>query len=256
MPTTTPITTIAGSDNVGLSRLTLNANFAAIKATLDEVTALLDPSSTTLSGITSVQIDNASASLSSTILSVSKAAVILGNVTIGTIGASTSFNINGNGGVSISQGSLNVALGNITLSNPASLLLAAGNVSLGGEVRVPGVASAFLNTIGLTSTTTTSVAVTGLKYAVISNGSTSSASIAGLTASLQSGSAGQQVEIYHVAGPSGPVNIDASSFYGLTGSIVLTATGDKLKCIYEGSSWYLWDFTMGGSNSVSITRLF
>ena len=49
------IQTLLGSENVGLSRLTINANFAALKAASDAVTALLDPTTFTLSGVKSIQ---------------------------------------------------------------------------------------------------------------------------------------------------------------------------------------------------------
>jgi hypothetical protein len=243
------ITTIQGSDNVGLSRLTINANFAALKAASDAVTALLDPTTASLSGVKSVQIDNAASALSSSIFSVSKGASILGNMTLGTIGASTSVSIRGTGGVSISEGSLSIGAGNLSMVSTS--LLTGGNVSVVGEKRAPGLATAFTNTIGLTGNA--SVAVATKKYIILSNASPSAT---GLTATLQSGSAdGQVVEIYHVLGASGgPVSINTSNFVGLTGGIQMTVTGDKLECIYDSGNWYLWDFTMGATSSIVITR--
>lgn len=250
------ITTIQGSDNVGLSRLTINANFAALKAASDSVTALLDPTTSTISGIKSVQIDNAASALSSAILSVSKGASILGNLTLGTIGASTSVSIRGTGGVSITEGSLSVSLGNITLSSSSSVLSVGGAISMVGEKRIPGIATAFTNTVSLTASST-AVPVTGLKYVVITNGSTASTAVAGLTASLNAGSAGQEIEVYHTKGASGPVLISTSNFAGLTGGISLSETGDKIRCVYEGSSWYLWDYvtSVPGTASIGFTRI-
>lgn len=248
------ITTIQGSDNVGLSRLTINSNFAALKAASDAVTALLDPTTFSLSGVKSVQIDNAAASLSSSILSVSKGASILGDLTLGTVGASTSVSIRGTGGISVSEGSLTISAGSLALSSSSSLLSAGGAFNVSGERRAPGVSTAFVNTTSLTASTT-AVSVSSLKYIIVTNGGTGSNAVVGLTASLNAGSVGQEIEVYHVAGPSGPVRIDTSNFYGLTGSITMNSTGDKIKCIYEGSSWYLWDFTMGTTASISITRI-
>lgn len=251
------IQTLLGSENVGLSRLTLNANFAALKAASDAVTALLDPTTLTLSGIKSVTIDNSALGLSSAILSVSKGALILGDLTLGTIGASTSVAIRGNGGINISEGSLTIGVGNLSLSS--SSLLTSGNVSIVGEKRAPGLAAAFAATIGLTNdAAVTALSVSTLKYIIISNGGTGASALAGLEASLVSGSSGQELELYHTLGASaGPVKIATSNFAGLTGSIILTATGDKIKCIYEGTSWYLWDYTTGtpGATSISITRI-
>jgi len=246
---------LSGSDNVGLSRPIINANFSALKAAADASAALLNPSTSVLSGIKSVQVDNTALSLSSTILSISKSATVLGNMTLGTISASTNLTINGTGGVSISEGSLQLTTGNVTLAGISSLLTINGGINIVGEKRAPGLATAFLNTIGLTSTTTVNIVPSGLKYVIITNGATSSDAVFGLTASLSAGTVGQEVEIYHVAGPSGPTRIDASNFYGLSGSIVMTKTGDKIKCIYEGSSWYLWDFTPGATASITFNRV-
>jgi hypothetical protein len=244
------ITTIQGSDNVGLSRLTINANFAALKAASDAVTALLDPTTASLSGVKSVQIDNAASALSSSIFSVSKGASILGNMTLGTIGASTSVSIRGTGGVSISEGSLSIGLGNLSMVSTS--LLTGGNVSVVGEKRAPGLATAFTNTVGLTGNV--SVAVATKKYIVLSN-----TTPAGLTATLQSGSAdGQVVEIYHTLGATGGVvSINTNNFVGLTGGIQMTETGDKLECIYDSGNWYLWDYTEStpGAGSISFTRI-
>jgi len=259
MATTVSITTIQGSDNVGLSRLTINANFSALQSTLNSVCELLDPKALTLTGINSLQVSNSASSLSSVVLSVGNAASILGNTTLGTVGASTSVSIVGTGGVSISQSSLTLGSGNLTLSNSSSLLSASGAVSFSGEYRAPGVATAFSSIVSLTSSTPRSVPVAGIQYLIVTNGGTGSDAPAGYPMTLQSGSAaGQVVEIYHLKGPSGPVNITASNFAGLTGSIVLSSTGDKLKCIYDGGSWYLWDFTngqiTGATGSVSVAR--
>jgi hypothetical protein len=237
-----PITTIQGSDNVALSRLTINANFSALKAASDAVTALLNPSTFTLSGVKSVQIDDSAAALSSSILSVSKGASILGNLTLGTLASPTSVLVNGTGGVTLAEASLNVTLGNVTISAAGSLLNLGGAININGEFRSPGISTAESNMIGLTSSTTYSINPTGYnKYVFLSNGSTASIAVPGLTASLGVGATGQVVELYHVKGPSGSVYIDTTNFVGLTGPITMTETGDKIKCIYEGGSWYLWD---------------
>lgn len=249
-----PITTIQGSDNVGLSRLTINTNFAALKAASDAVTALLDPDTLALSGVKSVTIDDSASPLTSAILSVSKGAAILGKVTMGTIGASTSVLINGNGGVALSEANLTIALGNIDIQAATSLLDAGGHFNLDGELRLPGVAAAYSGQIGLTSAAGYSLPVSSKKFITITNGATNSAATYGMTASLQAGSAGQSLEIFHVQGASGPVRISTTNFYGLTGSIVMTQTGDLIKCFYEGSSWYLWDYTQGATSSITIQR--
>jgi len=247
------IQTLLGSENVGLSRLTINANFAALKAASDAVTALLDPTTFTLSGVKSIQVDNSALPLSSAILSVSKGASILGNVVLGTVGASTSVSIRGTGGVNISEGSLIIGVGDLTLS--ATSLLTAGNVSIVGEKRSPGLSTAITNTVGLTNdAAVTPISVTGLKYLIISNGGTGASAISGLRASLNAGSNGQELEIYHILGASaGPVKISTTGFAGLTGTdITMTVTGDKIKCIYDSGSWYLWDFTTGSTAGGSI----
>jgi hypothetical protein len=193
-------------------------------------------------------------------LAVSKGASILGVVTLGTIGASTSVLINGNGGVALSEANLTIALGNFDLQSATSLADLGGHLNLDGELRLPGVSTAFASSIGLTSATPYAIPVSSKKYLVVTNGATNSAAPFGLTASLQTGSAGQVVELYHVAGASGPVRLSTTNFYGLTGSVILRATGDRIKCVYQGSSWYLWDFTsgataLGATSSITINRI-
>jgi hypothetical protein len=263
-----PITIIQGSDNVALSRLTMNANFTALKAASDAVTALLNPQLFTLSGVKSVVIDDSAQALSTSILTVTKGASILGNLTFGTIAANTSVVINGVGGVSISESSLSIPLGNLTVGSGAtasSLLTAGGNFQLNGQFRSPGLASSQSSMISLTSTATYNITPTAVnnKYVFVSNGSTSSLSPFGLTVSLGAGATGQMIEIYHILGPSGPVRIDTTNFIGatgigLTGPIILTRSGDKIKCLYEAPGWYLWDvepaYMYGATSSISYTR--
>jgi hypothetical protein len=248
------ITTLQPQDSLATSRLTLNSNFAALKAGIDSVQLLLNPTTSVLSGVKSATINDSAVPLSSTIFQVGKGSSLLGNVTMGTIGATTSVLINGNGGVTLSNSSLTLTTGNITLSGSSSLFSTAGDVSISREFRLPGSATAFASIIGLTSTSTTNIAVADKKYVVVRNDSTT----AGLTASLSSGNLGQVVEIFHILGASGfPVNIDALNFSGLTGGITMNNTGDTLKCVYDGTAWYLWShapssFATGGTTS-SIT---
>jgi hypothetical protein len=173
---------------------------------------------------------------------------------MGTTGASTSILINGTGGVTVDQSSVTLTNGNLTLSGSSSLGSFAGHVSIGKEFRLPGVATAFSGVFGLTSSTT--VTTGDRKYVILRNDGTSS----GLTASLSAGNSGQVVEIYHIKGASGyPVYVNASNFYGLTGSIALTETGDTIKCVYDSPYWYLWNYaassfaTAGGSTASSIS---
>lgn len=250
-----PITIMAGSDNVGLSRLTINTNFAALKAASDAVTALLNPTTLVLSGIKAVTIADSGLGLSASILNVANGASILGNVILGSTASSVRFR--GAGGISIEElgNNLTIAQADLDMQSATSLADFGGHLNLDGELRLPGVSTAFASQVGLTSTDTTSVPVSALKYMVITNGATSAAATYGLTASLQAGSAGQVLELYHAQGASGPVRISTTNFYGLTGAVVLTQTGDRLKCIYNGSSWYLWDFTQGATSSIAITRI-
>lgn len=249
---------MSGSDNVGLSRLIINRNFSAIKAVVDALTDLLNPDTLSLSGIKSLTVENTAVTLSDSILNIGKGATILGDVKIGTPGSSLSgLTLRGTAGMNITEGSLTVTLGNVTLDAVTSLLNAKGHVSFGKEIRMPGISSAFSSYVGLTNTSSvTAVSPAGMKYLVISNiGSTESVAM-----SLDPGTTGQVVEIYHALGTAGgPVSIDVSSGWaGVTGSIEFTETGDKIKCVYESSSWYLWDFTpnsaMSGS-SLTFTRV-
>lgn len=239
------ITTIQGTDNVALSRLTINANFSALKAASDAVTALLDPSTYILSGVKSVQIDNSAVALSSTILSVSKSASILGNLTLGSLAQATTVTINGTGGVSLLNSSLTLGSGSLTMSSTSSLLTQNGNFLLGGQYRSTGLNTAYSNIVSLTTEGTTAVTVTGTynnKYLFMTNGSTASYASTGLTASLSAGTNGQVVEIFHVKG-EGPVNISTTNFWGMESGvpIVMTETGDKVTCVYENGSWFLWN---------------
>jgi hypothetical protein len=234
------ITTIQPQDSIAASRLTLNSNFAALKAGIDSVQILLDPVTFVLSGVKSATINDNAVATSTTIFQVGKGSALLGNVIMGTTGASTSVLINGNGGVTVDQSSVTLTNGNLTLSGATSLASFAGHLSITKELRLPGVANAFAAIIGLTATSTTSVNVIDRKYIVLRNDSAT----VGLTASLTTGSAGQVVEIFHILGASGfPVNIDALNFSGLTGGITLNKTGDTLKCVYDGAAWYLWNYS-------------
>ena len=51
------ITTILGTDSLASSRLTINSNFSALKSAVDAVTALLDPTTYSISGIKSITIN-------------------------------------------------------------------------------------------------------------------------------------------------------------------------------------------------------
>jgi hypothetical protein len=248
-----PITTIQGSDNVGLSRLTINTNFAALKAASDAVTNLLNPDTFTLSGVKSVTIDDTAQPLSSSILSVTKGASILGNVTLGTIGQSTTVTVNGNGGIVFSEGALTISLGDFVVDSGTSEARFDGALKSAGEYRVPLVSSAFSGAIGLTGAASATLNVSQKRFIVISSAVSSAF---GLTASLPAGATGQELQIYHVL-DQGPVRIDAANFQGLTGSIVLNQTGDLIKCYYDSTSWYLWDYTTGtpGATSVSFNRV-
>ena len=234
------ITTIQPQDSIAGSRLTLNSNFAALKAGIDVVQVLIDPTTSILSGVKSATINDNSVAFSTSIFQVGKGSSLLGNVIMGTTGASTSVLINGNGGVTVDQSSVTLTTGSLTLSSATSLATFGGHISVAKENRQPGVATAFSSMISLTSSTTTALLVTDKKYIVVSNTSPS----AGLTASLNSGTPGQVIEIYHIMGASGyPVYLDTLNFYGLTGGISLTKTGDSLKCVYDGASWYMWNYS-------------
>ena len=256
------ITTIQGTDNVALSRLTLNANFSALKAASDAVTALLDPSTFTLSGVKSVQIDNSAVALSSSILSVSKSATILGNLTLGTLAQPTSITVNGTGGVSLRSSSLTMETGNLTMSSATSLLTQNGSLLIGGQFRSTGLNAAYSNIVSL-SALTTNVDVTGSynnKYLFFTNVATESYAIDGVTASLSAGTNGQVIEIFHVKGPVGPVVISTSNFWGIAASgasagIKMTETGDKIKCIYENGSWFLWEAAGASGSSILYSRI-
>lgn len=244
------ITTIQPQDSIASSRLTLNSNFAALKAGVESVQVLLDPTTAILSGVKSATINDSAVNSSTSIFNVGKGASLLGNVIMGTTGASTSVLINGNGGVTVAQASVTLTTGSLTLSGASSLGSFGGHLSVTKELRLPGVATAFSGVVGLTNSTPTTVVVADRKYMVVRNDSI----VAGLTASLNTGAAGQVLEIFHILGPSAfPVYIDTTNFYGLTGGISLTQTGDTLKCVYDGSSWYLWNFSPAsiGTNSGS-----
>jgi hypothetical protein len=253
------ITTIQPQDSIASSRLTLNSNFSALKAGIDNVQVLLDPTTSILTGVKSATINDSTLPLSNVIFQVGKSSVLAGSVTMGTIGASSSVLINGVNGVTISQSSLTLTTGNIILSGVSSLVDLKGHISVSNEQRLPGLATAFSGLIGLTNTSTTTINVANLKYLVISNASLSTT---GLTASLLNGNLGQVLEIYHHIGASGgPVNFDVTNFQGLTGSLIMKASGDTLKCVYDGTKWYLMSYsaasfaTGGTTSSVRFTTV-
>ena len=248
------VTTIQPQDSIAASRLTLNSNFSALKSGIDAVQLLLNPSTSVLSGVKSAIINDNAVPSSTSIFQVGKGSSLLGDVTMGTTGASTSVLVNGNGGFSIVQSSLTLGAGNLTLSGVSSIGSFAGHLSIAKELRLPGVSTAFSAVAGLTANATITTA--DLKYLVIRNDSISG----GLTATLSAGNAGQVLEIFHIRGASGfPINFNATNFSGLTGSITMTQTGDTLKCIYDGASWYLWNYsaasfaTSGGATVSSVT---
>jgi len=250
------ITTIQPQDALASSRLTINSNFAALKAGVDSLQVLLDPTTFILSGVRSATINDNAVAFSTSIFQVGKGSSLLGNVIMGTTGASTSILINGNGGVTVDQSSITLTTGNLILSSASSVATFGGDISIGKEFRAPGLATAFGSVTGLTSAT--SITVTDLKYLVISNASTTG----GQTASLSAGSAGQVLEIFHQIGASAfPVYIDTTNFSGLTGPITLTATADTLKCVYDGAAWYLMNYspssfaTGGTASSITFTTI-
>jgi len=232
------ITQLLGTDNVALSRLTINANFNALKAGYDAMATLLNPDLSSLN-VKSIQVDNTASSLSATIFSVSKGASILGNLTVGTTGQATTVTVNGTGGVNISNASLILTNGNLALSNAASLFSTAGNLSVSGGLRLPGLTTSQSNAVTLAASGTTIDVTTPEhnKYVFLSNGSTAAATP--LSCAIGTGAAGQVLEIFHVLGPSGPSSITTTNFSGITGDIIFHANGDKIKCIFEGGSWHL-----------------
>lgn len=231
------ITTIQPQDSLASSRLTLNSNFSALKAGIDAVQLLLDPMTSILSGVKSVTINDNAVPFSTSIFQVGKGSSLLGNVIMGTTGASTSVLINGNGGSTIDQSSLTLNNGNFTMSGVNSVATFNGNLSVAKEFRMPGVANAFSSVVGLTQTTTLNV--TDKKYVVLRNDDITGP----VTALLPAGTQGQVLEIFHLLGASGfPVYIDALNFAGLTASIWMTMSNDTLRCIFDGASWYLFNY--------------
>jgi hypothetical protein len=250
------ITTIQPQDSLASSRLTLNSNFAALKAGIDSVQILLDPTTSILSGVKSATINDNAVPFSTSIFQVGKGSSLLGNVIMGTVGASTSVLINGTGGVTVDQASITLSNGNLTLAGTSSLASFGAHISVAKEVRMPGSATAFGSMTGLTAATT--VPVTNLKYLVLSNASTTGSQ----TVTLPAGTPGQVLEIFHVIGASGyPVLISATNFSGLTGSISMTNTADTLRCVFDGAAWYLWNyspssFATGGTlSSITFTTI-
>ena len=240
------ITTLQATDSLASSRLTLNSNFSVLKAGVDAVQLLLDPTTSILSGVKSATINDAAVSLSTTIFQVGKGSSLLGNVIMGSTGASTSVLINGNGGVVIDKSSLGINIGNLTVSSSTSVSSFGGSLSVTNENRLPGIAVAFSAIIGLTSAS--AVAVADKKYIVLRNDSIT----AGMTASLNSGTNGQTLKILHVLGASGvPVYVNASNFSGLTGSVTLQKTGDSIDIVYDGASWFLLSYSAASFGSTA-----
>ena len=233
------ITAIQAADSIAGSRLTLNSNFASIATEINNIEYLINPSTAAISGILSLSVSNSGVNYATSVLNVGQAATILGNLFIGATSNPTSVSILGSGNVTLSQASLVMSNGSVIVGSTSSASSFSGNVTISGELCLPGSANAFSNMISLTAASA-SINVSGLKYLVVSNSSGS----AGLTASLSSADAGQVLEIFHVKGPSGyPVIINATNFNGLTGGIILTESGDTLKCLYDGTKWYLWSYS-------------
>lgn len=240
------ITTIQPQDSLAASRLTLNSNFATIKAGVDSLQSLLDPTTYVLTGVKSATINNAAVSFTTSIFQVGKGSSLLGNVIMGTVGATTSVSIRGTGGVVLTQSSLTLTSGNLVLTSATSTATLGGNLSIGKELRTPGISTAFSAKVGLTAGTTISTA--GLKFLVVGNSGPTGPHVATLSA----GNTGQVLEIYHSLGASATtVQISTSNFYGLTGGILLTKTGDTLRCIYEGTSWYLMNYSPASFGATS-----
>lgn len=254
------ITTISGSDSISASRLIQNQNFSVLKNAIEAIQLYMDSTNATISGIKSLTISNSSVSYSSNILNVGKGSALLGNVTMGTSGAATSVTVNGTGGFVINQSSLKILLGSLYCNGSIYVGMTAssgdGNLGVYKECRMPGLSTAYSGISGMTASTTYSVST--LKYLVLRNDSTTSSQ----TATLSNGSTGQVLEIVHALGASAyPVLISTSNFYGLTGSISLTKTGDSLKCIYDGTSWYMMNYspvsfaTGGTTSSITFTTV-
>ena len=251
------ITQIQPQDSIASSRLTLNSNFSALKTGVDSLQILLNPTTAVLTGVKSVTVNDNAVPYSSSILYVGKGSSLLGNVIMGTTGASTSVLVNGNGGFTIVQSNLTIGNGNLALSGAASLATFGGHISVTKENRQPGVANAFSAIIGLTDAVQpTPIPVADLKYVVLRNDGTT-----GLTATLSAGNPGQVLEIFHIKGASGfPVYVipAVGNFEGLIGPIQMTQTGDTLKLVYDGK-WYLWNYSSssfavaGGATSSSVS---
>ena len=231
------VTTIQPQDSISGSRLVLNSNFNTVANEINTLENFINPSTAVISGVKSLTVDNSTVSITSPIFTVTKGSSLLGSVVIGTSGAATSVTVNGTGGMNIIQSPLTISGGDFNLSSPSNSANISGNLSVSGELRLPGSAQAFSSIIGLTASKTLTIA--GLQYIVLTN-----ASSGGLTASLPAGSsAGQVLEIYHKLGTAGNgVTLNTSNFNGLTGGIQLTQTGDTLKCVYDGSTWYMWNY--------------
>lgn len=249
------ITTIQPQDALATSRLTINSNFSALQAGVNAVQNLLNPVSLTLSGIRSATIDDNDVPFSTSILEVGKGSRFLGNVTMGTVGQPTNVLVNGTGGFTIDQSTLNLTNGSLILSNPNSLADFTGDVKVRNEFRLPGSAVAFASVLGVTGPT--SVPVSDLKYLVVRNDSISGNQVI----QLDNGSNGQVLEIFHLKGASGfGIEIDILNFSGLTGpNITMTETSDTIRCVFDGISWYLWNYssasfaTSAGPTGSSIT---
>ena len=251
------ITTIQPTDSIASSRLTLNSNFSALQSGINSVQLLLDPVASVLSGVKSATISNLAVSYSVSVFSVGQGSALQGNLITGTIGASTSVLMNGNGGVTIDQSTLTLNSGNLVLSNSSSLLTVGGDISVSQEFRLPGIAAAFAAIVGMTANTTINVA--NLKYLIIKNNSTT----VGLTATIGAGNLGQVLRISHALGASGKgAFINASNFSGLTGSIAMYKSGDSINAIYDGTAWYLTSYSAasyaagGATSSVTFTTTY
>lgn len=254
------IQVLQGSDGVSSSRSTINQNFSTLKTASESLLNLLNTDNATLSGLSSITVENVAVSLGTSVLGIGNSATIQGSLYIGTESQATSISLLGTGGLTITNGGLTLGNGNINVNLSTAGISSAGYLNVSGEDRKPGITNGFSNAIDTNITTPVAIVVTSLKYLVVKNTNTSLKST-----SLATGTAGQILDIIltdDISGNGGVeftniISIKAGSASVTTNKVVLTHSGDSIRVVYEGGNWYLLNAMpislLTGTNSVSIS---
>jgi len=229
---------INGSDGLPQSRRTTNSNFSVLKNAVEALNGIVNTDNGSITGVSSASISNSALSILQSVLSIGNSASIAGSLSIGTENNATGITVLGTGGVTLTNGNLTLGAGSITLSNTTSSLVLGGSLVVNGIDCKPGISSAFSNNVDASITAT--VDVTGRKYLVVTNPTTGSVNTALTGTTLTNGQV-LDIVLYNIDVTHGSVKIGGVKTFGQTNTtnVELKKSGDSIRVVYEGSSWYL-----------------